>query len=84
MYSRQDLRSIHLSLLIISERLSARLDNEPDINLKLSINFILYVIVLLFSIFLFIGTENVIYFSVFSPRHSNCPLNSSASSLVIK
>ena len=42
-------------------------------NLKLSINLILFVIVLPFSFSFFIGTEKVIYFSVFSPRHSNCP-----------
>ena len=52
-------------------------------NLKLSINFIFYVIFLSFLI----GTEKVIYFSVFSPKHANCPLNSSAhsaSSLILK
>ena len=27
-----------------------------------------------------IGTENVLYFSVFSPRQSNCPSNSLANS----
>ena len=30
------------------------------------------------------GTEKVIYFSVFSPQHLNCPSNSSANSLIIK
>ena len=31
-----------------------------------------------------IGVETVMYFSVFSPKQFNCPLNSSASSFVIK
>ena len=48
-----------------------RLDSEVDINLKLSINFSLYVIVLPLSSSFLIGTEKVIYFSVFSPKHSN-------------
>ena len=53
------------------DKLSTRLDNALDINQKLSINFTLYVIVLpLWKIFL-IGTEKVIYFSVFSPKYSN-------------
>ena len=29
-------------------------------------------------------TEKVMYFSVFSPKHSNSPSNSSASSFIIK
>ena len=61
-----------------------RFDNELDINLKISINFILYVIDLPLSSSFLISTEKVIYFSVFSPKHSNCPSNSSASSLIIK
>ena len=40
-------------------------------NLKLSINFILYVIVLPLSSSFLIGTEKVINFSVFSPKHSS-------------
>ena len=84
MYSRQDLQQpVHL-LLRSTTRLSARLDNELDINLKLSIKFIFYVIALLFPISSFNGTEKVMYFSVFFSRHSICPLNSSASSLIIK
>ena len=35
--------AIHLLLCSPSERLLTRLDNEADINLKLSINFTLYV-----------------------------------------
>ena len=84
-YSRKDLQSKHLLLWSPSERSSTRLDNELDINSKLSKNFILYVIVLLFSISSFIGTEGyLLYFSVFFPRHLNCSLNYSASSLIIK
>ena len=48
-----------------------RLDSEVDINLKLSINFSLYEIVLLLSSSFLIATEKVMYFSVFSPKHSN-------------
>ena len=70
-----------LSLWTLSDKLSIRLDNELGINLKLSINFVLYEIFLpLLNSFL-IDTEKVIYFSVFSPKHSNCPSNSSTSSL---
>ena len=81
--SRQDLQSVHLSLRGPLKRLSTRLDNELDINLKLSINLILYVIILSVSSFL-LGAEKVTYFSVFCPSTPNCPLNSSASSLIIK
>ena len=38
----------------------------------------------LFSIFLFSGTENVIYFSVLSPKQSKLPLNPLTNSLIIK
>ena len=82
-YSRQDLQSVHLSLRSPSERLSIRLNNDLDINLKLTINFILYVIVLPLPSFL-IGTEKEIYYSVFYPKNSNCRSNSSASSFIIK
>ena len=67
------LHDIH-SFLLISDRLSTRLDNEADINLMLSINFSLCL--------LLIGTEKVIYFSVFSPKQS--PLNSFTTSSIIK
>ena len=67
-----------------SDKLSTRLDSEVDINLKLSINFSLYVIVLLLSSSFLIGTEKVIYFSVFSPKHSNWPSNSSANCSIKK
>ena len=67
-----------------SDKLSARFDNELDINLKLSINFILYVIDFPLSRSFLNGTEKVIYFSVFCLKHSNCPSNSSDSSLIIK
>ena len=55
------------------QSLSTRLDNLHDINLKHSINFILYVIVLPLSSSFLIGTEKFLYFSVFSPKHSNWP-----------
>ena len=61
-----------------------KFDNEVDINLKLSRNFSLYLIVLLLSSSFLIGTEKVIYFSVFSPEHSNQPLNSFANCLIMK
>ena len=51
LHSRQDLQSVHLLLLSTSERPSTRLDNELDINLKLSMNFIFYVITLPFTIY---------------------------------
>ena len=74
---------MHLSQLSPSDKLSTRFDNELDINLKLSINVILYVTGLPLSSSFLIGTV-VIYFSVFSPKHSNCQSNSSANSLIIK
>ena len=52
----------------LSDKLSARLDNELEINLKLSINFILPL-----PSFFLIGTEKVAFFSVLSPKHSNWP-----------
>ena len=55
-----------------------------QIHSKLS-NLKLYVIsIFLFSIFFFIGAENVIYFSVFSPKHSKFPSNYFTNSLIIK
>ena len=71
MYSRQDLHFLHFLLWRPSDKLSRSLDNELDINLKLSISFNLYIIVLPFSSSFLIGTEKVIYFSVFFPKHSN-------------
>ena len=62
-------------------RLSARLQSKLPRNLMLSINFILYVTV--FSFF-FISIKKVLYFSVFSPRHSNCLSNLSAISWIMK
>ena len=40
-------------------------------------------IVLLLSNLFLIGTEKVIYFSVFFPKHSNLPSNSFVSFLII-
>ena len=62
---------MHLSQWNPSDKLSTRLDSEVDINQKLSRNFNLYVIVLVLSSSFLIGTEEVMYFSVFSPKHSN-------------
>ena len=51
----------------LSDKLSTRVDIELDINLKLSINFILYVIVLPLSSSFLIGTEKAMgFFCVFS------------------
>ena len=44
----------------------------------------MYVVVLLLSSSFLIGTEKVIYFSVFSPKHSNWPSNSFANCLIKK
>ena len=68
-----------------SVKLSANFDKDVAINLKLSTNFILHVTsISLFSILFFIGTENVIYFSVLSPKHSKFPSDSQASFFNIK
>ena len=64
-YSRQALQSVHLSMRSPSERLLRRLDNELGINLMLSINLILYVIVLLFSCFSFILLKRLCTFLCF-------------------
>ena len=71
-------------LLLISDKLSTRSDNLLCVNLQVSILFILNVIVLLLSCSFLIGAEKLIYFSVFSVKHSNSPLNSFANSLIIK
>ena len=72
------------SFLLISDNLSTRFDNEVGINVKLSINFSLCVVVLPLQCSFLIGTEKVIYFSVFSPIRSNWPPNSSANCSFIK
>ena len=74
---------MHPQLWSPSDYLSTRLDNELDRNLKVSINFILYLIDLPLSRNLLIGAEKVIHFSVFSPKHSDWPSNSFAISLII-
>lgn len=83
--SRSDLLCLHLSLWSPSERLSARRDNELDINLTISVKFILYEIVFPFSFYFLIDTDNVWNFLVFSRRHvkSDLPI-SSASFLIMK
>ena len=69
------MHDLHSILLKIPDVLSTRFDNKLDINLKLSINLILYVICLpLLSSFL-IGKEKAIYFSVLSPIQLTSPLN---------
>ena len=72
------------SLLLISDKLSTRSDNLLDMNLQVSINFILCVVVLPLSCSFLIGTKKLIYFSVFSYKLSNLPLNSPANSLIKK
>ena len=73
------------SLLSITDKLSTRFDNGSDINLQLSIDFSLYMDVLPLSCSFLIGTEKVMYFSVFSPKQSKLPkLNSLANCLIIK
>ena len=80
-------------LISSAAKLLTRFDNELDMNIKLSIKIILCDIFIILSlpslsifvIFFLIGTEKVINFSVFSPKHSNCcPLNSFTGSLIIK
>ena len=72
------------SFLLTSDKLSTMSDNLLSENLKVSINFNLYEIVLSLSCSFLIGAEKLIYFSAFSPKHSNSPLNSSANSLIKK
>ena len=66
-----------------------RLDSEVDTDLKLSINFSFYVIILPLSsslldkVILKVGTEKVINFSVVSPKHSSLPLNSFPKCLIM-
>ena len=68
----------------MSDKLSTRLDSDAFINLQVSINFSLYVVVLPLSCSFLIGTAKVIYFSVFSPKYSKLPLNSLANCLIMK
>ena len=73
-----------MTLWSFSARLSARLDGELNMNSTLSMNFLLYAIVLGFSFSFLIGNENVMYFSVFTPRHSNWRSRPLAYSLTTK
>ena len=57
------------ALLLISDKLSTSFDNLLCMNLQVPIDFILYVTVLSLSCSFLIGTEKLIYFSVFSPKH---------------
>ena len=72
------MHDLHSILLKISDILSTSSDNEVDINLKLSINLSLRVIVLPSSHYFLIGTEKVMYFSIFSPIQLSSPLIYSA------
>ena len=71
---------LHSILLKIPDKLSTCSDNEVDINLKLSVNFSFYVIVLPLSLShsVLIGTEKLIHFSILSPMQLISPLNSFA------
>ena len=70
------MHDLHSILLKAPDVLSTSSDNEADINLKLSINLRLYVIILPLSHSLLIGTEKFIYFSTLSPIQLISPLNS--------
>ena len=70
-----DLYSI---LLKIPDVISTRSNNEVDINLKLSINLSLHVIVLLLLQYSQLVQKKVIYFSTLSPIRLSSPLNSIA------
>ena len=81
---------LQLILWISSVRLSTKFGNKLAINLMLSINFILWVILStvsltslsIFAIFFFIETDLVLYFSLFSQIH--CLSNSLGKSTIIK
>ena len=70
--------------MILSDKLLTSFDNAVDKNLKLAINFGLYVLVLQLSSSFSIGTEKVTYFYVFSPKHSNWPSDFFVSLFIIK
>ena len=72
MYARSDLQVLHFSLWSLLAIFSARLDCEIYMNFTPSMSFILYVIVLLFS-FSFIKIKKIMYFSIYSPKHSKLP-----------
>ena len=72
------MHDLHSILLKIPDILSTSSGNEVKINLELSINLSLRVIVLSSSHYFLIGTEKVIYFSTFSPIQLSSPFNSSS------
>ena len=72
------MHDLHSILLKIPNILSTSSNNEINLNLKLLINLSLLVIVLPSSHSFLIGTEKVIYFSIFSPIQLSSPLNISA------
>ena len=67
------MHDLHSILLKIPDKLSTRSDNEADMNLKLSINISLFVIVLPSLDFL-IGTEKVIYTFPYFPLYNQAHL----------
>ena len=73
---------LHFILLKNPDVLSTISDNEVAINLKLSVNLSLCVIVLPLSHSFLIGTEKVIYFSILSPIQLTSPLNYIANCLL--
>ena len=69
-YSRSDLKFLHLSLWNPLVRALAWLDNKLNIDLTLSMNFTVRVIDSPFSFSFLISTKKVMYFLVFSPENS--------------
>ena len=78
------MHDLHSMLLNISDVLSTSSHNEVGINLKLSINLRLYVIILPLSHDFLFGAEKLIYFSILSPIQLISPLNSIANWFIIK
>ena len=84
--------NLHLIFWIPSERLLKRFDDEISIKLVLSINYNMQVIFSCNLFPIFINSGNFFFywnfidyaFSVFSPKQTNCFLNSSPNSFMIK
>ena len=81
LFFMHDLHSILLKFPYVSSTSS---DNKVGVNLKLSTNLSLHVIVLPLSHSFLIGTEKVIYLSILSPIQLNSPFNSIANCSTIK
>ena len=71
LYSRSDLQSLHLILWSSPERPSTKFDIKLNRNLKLSKNYIFYLIDLTLSSSFLIVTKKVMCFLGFSPKHSS-------------